>query len=338
VESTESSEVDLPRVTLLALGGTIAAPVDASGRGATLGIDAAGLVAAIPELAAVATVSPTTFRTTMSAALLFEDVLELAARIEAEADAGANGIVITMGTDSLEEVAYALELIVTTTIPVVVTGAMRNAGRPGADGPANLLAALRVAASPAANDLGVLVVLEDEVHLARAVRKMHTSSPHAFASPGLGPVGWVTEDRVRVVLVPRAPRDRVAPSGQVPAVALVRLSLGDDGRMLGALTSLGYVGAVIEVFGAGHVGAGLMPALRALAEEMPVVFASRTGAGELYRETGAFPGSERDLQNAGLIPAGALDGLKARILLALLLASDRPRGEILADFVRAAEG
>ena len=328
---------ELPRVTLLALGGTIAAPVDAHGRGADLGLDADGLVDAIPALAEVARIEARTFRRTMSATLSLDDVLELAAAIEAEEAAGADGIVITMGTDTLEEVAFALDLLVGTHVPVVVTGAMRNAGRPGADGPANLLAATRVAAAPHARGLGALVVIDDEIHLARFVRKSHSTAVSTFSSAPLGPVGWVIERRVRIPLAPRARMPRLLPGGSVPSVALIRLSLGDDGRVLDALASLGYAGVVVEVFGAGHVGAALMPRLRSLAAAVPTVFASRTGTGELYRETGAFAGSERDLLDAGMISAGAFDGPKARVLLSLLLAAGRSRAEITDAFSRAVD-
>ena len=286
-------------------------------------------------------VEAVTFRQVTSASLGFADLAELRTAAAAAVARGATGVVVTLGTDSLEEVAFALDLLWGEDAPLVVTGSMRNAGLPGADGPANLLAALRVAAHPEAAGQGVLVVLNDEIHLARYVRKSHTSSVAAFASGGIGPVGWLVEDRVRIPVVRRTrPAALVLPEtvdsdASFPRVALVRLSLDDDPEAV--TRSAEHAEAlVVEVFGAGHVAARSMPSLRRAAARLPVVFASRTGAGELYRTTGDFPGSEQDLRAAGLVPAGSLDGLKSRILLTLLLASGHDRAEIELRF--AAEG
>lgn len=306
-------------VALFALGGTIATPVRA-GRAQGVGLTAEDLLLAVPGLQESAALSATTFRTTMSAALSLDDVVELAAAI-IEARRAGSGIVVTMGTDSLEEVAYALDLLLPADGAVVVTGAMRNAGTVGADGPSNLLDAVRVASSDGAAGLGVLVVMHGEIHAARQVRKTHATSLGAFTSPSSGPVGSVSEGTVRFLASPDVPRPGLVVDRPVPPVALLRLGLGDDLRALDVLEVLGYRGLVLEVFGAGHVAEGLMPRLRAVASSMPVVFASRTGAGALYTSTGSFPGSESDLLDAGLESAGDLDGLKSRVLLSLALAA-----------------
>lgn len=305
-----------PRIALLALGGTISAPVDERGSGARMTLTAEQIAGDLGARAGVE-LRPRTLRMQPSSNLTLDDVRELAREVEAT---DADGVVVTVGTDALEEVAFALDVAVGGDRPLVVTGAMRNVGSPGVDGPANLLGALRVAAHPDARGQGVLVVFTDEVHLARYVRKTHTSSPAAFRSPTLGPVGYLVEDRVRM---PLARRRRPAPvpfgEGTLPAVALVRVTLGDDPALISAAANSGCAGLVIETFGAGHVAEGAVPVLREAASRMPVVFASRTGAGELYENVAAFPGSERDLLDAGLVPAGDLDGAKARLLLLLLL-------------------
>src|SRR6185437_15072259 len=131
----------------------------------------------------------------------FTDLLGLRDEILRRVEDGSAGIVITQGTDTIEETAFALDLLWAGHAPIVITGAMRNPTLPGADGPANLLAAVRVAASPAARGLGVLVVIADEIHAARFVSKRHTQSPAAFAALA-GPLGWVSEGDVRIVLVP----------------------------------------------------------------------------------------------------------------------------------------
>lgn len=318
-----------PRIDLLALGGTISAPVDERGSGARMTLTADEIAGDLGARAGV-DLRAHTLRMQPSSNLTLDDVRDLARAIETS---DADGVVVTVGTDALEEVAFALDVAVGGERPVVVTGAMRNVGLPGADGPANLLGALRVAAHRDAHGQGALVVLNDEVHLARYVRKTHTSSPAAFRSPLLGPVGHLVEGRVRL---PLARRRRPAPvpfgEGPLPAVALVRVTLGDDPAVIAAAASTGCAGLVVETFGAGHVAEGALPALREAASRMPVVFASRTGAGELYEGVGAFPGSERDLVDAGLIPAGDLDGAKARLLLVLLLSRGADDAAVRAGF------
>lgn len=191
-----------PRIGVIALGGTIASVPDSSGRNATMSLSVADVLAAVPAAADIVQLRAETFRQCGSAELSVADIVELAARIDELSDQ-LDGVVVTQGTDTLEETAYLLDLLVVSDMPVVVTGAMRNSGLPGADGPANLLHSIRVAASGEAQGLGPLVVMNDEIHAARFVRKSHATSTAAFTSPGLGPLGWVAEGRVRIPLVPR---------------------------------------------------------------------------------------------------------------------------------------
>jgi L-asparaginase len=184
--------------------------------------------------------------------------------------------------------------------------------------------------------MGVVVVLNDQIHAARFVRKAHTSSPSAFRSDPLGPVGWISEDRVVIATRPVGRFNLpVSSDATIPPVALVRLGLGDDGRILGALPELGYRGVVLEAFGGGHVAPATLRFLAKLVHRMPVVLASRTGTGEVLSQTYRFEGSEIDLLDLGLIRAGALDGLKARLLLALCLGEDPSGGRIAEAFEKA---
>lgn len=330
-----TGQTRLPRISVFSLGGTIAstnAP-DADGGGVTPRLGAAELVAAVPQLRDVAELETVPFRQTSSGDLTFDDIASLAAEISARFDSGAPGAIVTQGTDSIEETSFALDLLVNRPQPVIVTGAMRNPTLAGADGPANLLAATQVASSRQAMDLGTLVVLNDEIHAARFVRKTHTASPSTFHSMATGPLGWVVEGRPRIVLRPTAlPAVPTPATDDIPSVALLTMSLGDDARILEQLVPLGYAGLVIEAFGGGHVPARMVQVLDRLAQQMPVVLASRTGAGEVLSETYAFPGSERDLLNRGLIRAGYLDGLKTRILVTLLLAAGADTAGVRARF------
>jgi L-asparaginase len=310
--------MSLPRILVLSLGGTITMVPSASG-GIAPRLGAAELVASVPDLADVATIEAESLARLPSPSLTPAILVEVAQRIEAAFAEGADGAVVVQGTDTIEESAFLLDALVPGDKPVVMTGAMRGADAPGADGPANLLAAARVAASPAAHGLGTLVVLNYDIHAARFVQKTHTTLPSAFASPLVGPVGAVAEGRPR--LFARVPRLPVLPAtGGPPApVALVSWVMGDDGRMLAALPGLGYAGCVIAGMGAGHVPADAAEAVGALAARMPVVLASRSAAGPVFTETYGYPGGEIDLIGRGAIPAGMLGALKARLLLGLAL-------------------
>jgi len=319
----------LPRVLLISLGGTITM-TPAAGGGIAPTLDAAALVAAVPALAHIAELETLVLAQLASPSLRFEQVLATAAAISEAFDRGCDGAVVVQGTDTIEETAFLLDTLLPQPQPVVVTGAMRGATAPGADGPANLLAAVTAAACPALRELGTLVVLNDEMHAARYVHKAHTTLPSAFASPGSGPLGVLAEGRVR--LLQRPPRIPGLPlgDGAPRPVALLQWSLDDDGRLLNVLLELGYEGCVIAGLGAGHVPAHAVPALALLAARMPVVLCSRCSAGPAFRETYGYPGGERDLLARGLLPGGLLAPGKARLLLGLALRGIAPDDQLAA--------
>ncbi|MFI8516419.1 asparaginase [Streptomyces sp. NPDC085481] len=318
----------MARVTVFTLGGTISARGGDATRMTGTEVLAELGAATGPDL----DVELRDFRRVPSSSLSFEDLAELADEVRATVAAGS-GVVVVQGTDTLEETAFLLDLLCTTEQPVVVTGAMRRPDLPGADGPANLAAALAVAAAPGCRGLGVLVVLADEIHAARFAHKSHTTSVATFASPGAGPLGAVVEGEPRILL---RPAGAAAPChlsfDPAVRVALLTLSVGDRGDLLDTVAER-YDGLVVAAFGAGHVPGWLVEPLAALAERMPVVLASRTGAGATLSHTYRGPGSEYDLLHRGLVPAGPLAPVKARLLLHALLSSgakgpagyDRPR-------------
>jgi len=309
-----------PQIAVFSTGGTIAS-VRHDGGAAQPGLSAEDLLRAVPELGAVGEMRAVRFRQVASSELSLADAISLADEIGRAIADGASAAIVTQGTDTLEETAFALYLLWGGEAPVVLTGAMRNPALPGADGPANLLASAWVAASPVARGLGALVVFNDEVHLPLFVRKTHTTNPGTFRSPLAGPIGWIVENQVRIALRP-AVRHHIGIAARpkpIAPVALIKIGLGDDGRLLEAVSDLGYRGLVIEATGGGHVPSVVVEPLARLARAMPVVLTSRTGAGELLRSTYGFPGSETDLLRRGLIHGGMLDGLKARVLLAVML-------------------
>ncbi|HQU00711.1 MAG TPA: asparaginase [Acidimicrobiales bacterium] len=320
----------------MALGGTIASSLaSAEARGITPSLGVANLLASIPAIETVAEVDGVDFRRMPSGDLTFVDLVELAGRIDEALHAGAHGVVVIQGTDTLEETAFALELLVRTTGTVVVTGAMRSPNEVGHDGPANVLAAVRVAAAPRSAHVGCVVVMNDEIHAARFARKTHSTSPATFRSPSAGPLGWCVEGRVRWTSSVRPLADVGRPVvARLAAVAILRLALGDDARLIESLARLDYAGAVIEGFGAGHAPARVVDALETLAQSVPVVLASRTGAGEVLSATYGYPGGEIDLLHRGLVSSGALDALKARVALTLALAAHDNRRDALDAFAR----
>ena len=345
-----------PRVAVFTLGGTIS--MSGGSGGAVPRLTGSELLDSVPGLPGTgAAVEVHDFRRVPSAALGIADVLELAAVIEAELAAGAAGAVVVQGTDTIEETSFLLDLVHSGDAPVVVTGAMRHPGLAGADGPANVLAAIQAAASPLLAGLGCVVVFADEIHAARYVRKMHSTSITAFASPSAGPLGHVIEGTVRLLarpvrrsavpLVALRPERAGAAATAVPPpqradrgvrVGLVTMCLGDDGEFLRAGAAAGRLdGLVVAGFGAGHVPATLVPLLSELAARMPVVIASRTGAGTVLAETYGSAGSERDLLSRGLISAGFLDPLKARLLLHVLIAAGADSAAVRAAFRPASE-
>jgi len=313
------------RVVLFGLGGTIAMGARAGG-GVSHALSPEQLLGAVPGLADTGiAVEVVDFRQVPGASVSFADLDSLADEI---AGRPADGVVITQGTDTIEESAYLLDIRYAGAAPIVVTGAMRNPTLAGADGPANLLAAIQVAASPAARDQGCLVVFADEIHAARRVRKTHATSIGTFASPNGGPLGYVVEGRPS--LLTRLAHRPVIPVGDRPVrVGLVTVTLDDDGV---ALAGQQVDGLVIAAFGAGHVPMALIEPLTELASRVPVVLASRTGAGPVFASTYGFPGSERDLLARGLISAGFLDPFKARLLLRAALSAGADWDSVSAAF------
>lgn len=320
-------------VAVYSLGGTIAMTTDPATGGVVPALSAHDLLAAVPGLDGHGIdLRVHDFRRVPGASLTFDDLTGLGAEIDKVLDGGdVDGIVITQGTDTIEETAFFLDLRHDHDQPVVVTGAMRNPTMAGPDGPANLYAAVVAAADPQLRGAGVLVVLNDEIHAARHVRKAHTTSPAAFASPGAGPVGRIAEDQVRLASPLPDRFVPLAPAVRDPRVGLYTVSLGDDGTLLEAWSGQ-CDGLVVAAFGVGHVPQRLVESLERLAVSVPVVLASRIGNGPVLTGTYGFPGSEKDLISRGLIPAGDLGPYQARLLLQALLAQDVARESIAEKF------
>lgn len=311
----------------MTLGGTIACAPNPQG-GVTPSVDpefmTSVLAAAVHSATGLPAVQLVAGASVPSPALDITGILALIERFERLVDEGACGLVVTTGTDTLEEIAFLLDLLWGRKEPIVVLGAMRHGGLPGSDGPSNLRDGLRVAAHDRARGAGCLVTMNGQIHHAWQVRKSHTGQLSAFESAVGGPAGSVQEETVRMTsgTVIDRPVFRLGPSASIPPVALMRASLADDARALKVVDSLGYQGLVVETMGGGSIPPAWAPVLERLTNAMPVVYTSRTFAGPTLRSTYGGPNAELHLRRVGLTPAGLLDGLKARLLLALLLASE----------------
>jgi L-asparaginase len=322
-----------PNVLLVSLGGTITMTPGA-GEGITPSLTASDLVAVVPELAEIATLETLSPLRLPGASLTLAQLGEVAALLNKKLDGAIDGAVVIQGTDTIEETAFVLDLLIASNKPVIVTGAMRGAKAPGADGPANLLASVITASTHAARGLGTLVVLNDEIHAARFVQKSHTALLSAFSSPSAGPLGLVIEGEAcfHTKHARMKPIRNARPDSDQP-VALVTTALGDDGRILSTLSELGYRGVVIEAMGAGHVPSVMVQKIVALLEHMPVILSVRVPAGPVFSRTYGFPGSETDILGRGVLSAGWLGGLKARLLLSLLLGAFDDRREVQRTFL-----
>jgi L-asparaginase len=308
------------KVVVVALGGTIAMVPAARGSGVVPSLTAEDLIAAVPDICDLAVVEVINFLQLPGAHLQLHHLEELAALIEQLQSGGVDGVVVTQGTDTIEETAFALDCLLRADVPVAVTGAMRNPSTPGADGPANLMAAVRSVIAPSLKGHGCVVVFNDEIHSARYVRKTNTHRADAFASSPIGPIGVVCEDRVSLL----AGTDRIQPIEIHPRprhvrVALLTATLGDDGLLVRAALDAGCDGLVVAAMGGGHVPPVVAEALESAATRVPVILSTRTGSGEVLAKTYGFAGGEIDLQRRGLVRSGHLDPVKATVLLTLLL-------------------
>jgi L-asparaginase len=295
-------------VRLLAVGGTISM----QGEHAVPALDAAQLIAAIPALRAFPRLAAETVFGLPGSHISLAQALTLARHAVGVAD-GGEGVVITTGTDTLEELAMLCALIYDGDAPIVLTGANRIASAPGADGPANLLDAVALAASGAAAGLGVVVVFGGEVHAGTSVRKIDSTGPAAFGSPVAGPIGRVVEGRVWLHSRPLRPA-ALQPAALEHRVTIVTAALGDDGGSLAAAAAAGD-GVVVTALGAGHLPPGMLTELRAATARLPVLITCRPERGSMLRCTYGFEGSERDLRATGAVCAPFLSPAAARIAL-----------------------
>ncbi len=312
-------------VRVITTGGTIAMRHDASAGGAIPALRSEDFLKQLPQ--DVRAVEIEEYCNLPSAHFTVDTIWGLRTRVaELVEDDEVQGVIVTHGTDTMEETAYLLDLTVDTDKPIALTGAMRTASDVGYEGMANLLATIRVAASDTARGLGALVVMNQEIHAARQVSKTHTQSLDTFKSLGLGPLGRVDGDKV--VLDRRVARQHIPCSRLNQDVYLVKLAVGMDVAFLRQLMARRAAGVIIEALGGGRVPPPWMPTIReAVQQGMVVVIASRCPSGRVYDAYG-YEGAYRDLDRAGVVFAEGVNGQKSRIMLMVALGEDRDREAI----------
>lgn len=317
-------------VTILSTGGTIAM----AGARATPALAVDALLATIPGLADLPGLRANGLLAVPGAHLRTADALAIARAALAETEAG-RGVVVTHGTDTLEETAVLCDVLHGRPEPIVLTGAIRPSSAPGADGPANLLDAVTAAGAARCAGLGTVVAFAGELHAARAVRKVASLSPAAFGSPGRGPLGTIAEGRVRLAAAPlRRPAPLPVPDALDAWVPIVPTYLGDDGAGLRAALRDGAGAIVFVAFGAGHVSPRVLAALREVAAAVPVALTVRPEQGVLAHAIYGFEGAEGDLRASGALPAAALSPQAARMILLAGLGSGCTR-DVLAGTLDA---
>jgi len=308
------------RLLVLATGGTIAgAGADATQinhyDAGAFGVDA--LLKAVPAVQSLAQLQLEQIANVDSADLQFSHWCRLVERIRAAfaEDPELAGVVITHGTNTLEETAWLLQLLIDDPRPVVLVGAMRPATALSADGPLNLYQAIKVAVSPEARSHGVLVVVDGQIHGAKAVTKIATQGVSAFASPDSGPLGWVDDAGVHLATAQQGlpkPLAQIQLPNHWPRVAIVYGCVEPSADWITTLLEAGVKGLVFTGTGAGQLSELERSALKAWDGPLPLMLRSnRCGSGPVY--------GDADQAQLGLLPASCLNPQKARVLLLLAL-------------------
>ena len=319
-EVRSTVETVQPVVVLIATGGTIAMKIDPVKIAPVPAISGDDLLATVPGMGQYAKVEvinvcnvPSGYMDPVRWVQLTKVVQEMLARPE------VSGVIVSHGTDTLEETAYWLDLTVESEKPVVLIGAQRNASESGFDGPNNLLNAVRIAVDPQACGKGVMLAMNGQINAAREVTKTHTSSVETFKSGDYGFIGVVDNDRVMFARAPLRRQFVPLKATTMPDVEIVAMYGGADGRLLRAAVDSGAQGIVVQALGWGNMNIPMFSAVKyALSKNIPVVIASRVPNGRVLPNYG-FEGGGKTIVDAGAVMADDLSPQKSRILLMLLL-------------------
>ncbi len=303
------------KILIITTGGTIAMKHN-SPFGVIPNDEFAEHLRSFPQLEEIAVIDVYEFSNIPSPFMDPTKMLELAKTIDKKI-IDYDGVVVTHGTDTLEETAYMLDLILKTNKPVIFTAAMRSSSELGLDGPRNIVGAVRVAGADRSSNRGVLVVMNDEIDSARDVVKTDSSKTDAFVSPSLGLLGVVDPDKI-LFYRKSEEHEKILTDSIEPNIDLIKCCSGMDGRFIESSIQNGAKAIVIEAFGRGNVPKTIIPSLeKALKNDILVVLVSRTYTGRVLAEYG-YEGGGLFLQKKGLLLGGDLKGPKMRIKLMTL--------------------
>ena len=326
-------------IRVVATGGTIASLADPETGAVRPAVGAEDLVRSVPGLDSFGPIAVDEVDRVNGWNVTPATMLEVSRRATAAlSEDGVDGVVVTHGTDTVEETAFLCDVTIASDKPVAFAAAMRSGNEIAADGPRNLLNAARVASDPAGRGVGAVVVLNDEVHAARWARKQDSFRVSAFTSPGHGPIGFVTPGAARIP-VGGARRFTVrVPAALDHAVPVVQTYTGMEEHLIEAvLDATGAAGLVLEGTGLGNVPGSAERGIRAARDRgLPVVVATRVptgGTGAVY----GGPGGGVTLREHGVVQAGGLAAAKARLLMMLLLAAGGSADDVGREVERAAE-
>jgi L-asparaginase len=320
LKKTKRKERDtMKKIIAITTGGTIAMKYDKATKGLLPAVSGEDLLEAVPALKKIAEIEVIEYSNVPSGHITPKMMFELAHLVDKKAlDPNIAGIIITHGTDTLEETAYMLDLIIQTNKPVCLTGAMRGASEASWDGPGNILAAVQTAVSDVAIGQGVMVVLNNEIHAAREVTKTHTVNTNTFASPWWGPLGYVYDDHA-IFHRHSLALQKLQPDKLTEDVYLLKIVAGMDEFLFKCLIQKPAKGIIVEAFGCGNVPPAVKHGIElARNAGIPIVIASRTHAGRTVPAY-SYEGSAGSMLNSGIILAGELSGPKARLKLMLAL-------------------
>lgn len=329
------AEGAMPVCEMIATGGTIASKIDPTKNAPVPALSGDDLITAVPELTQIANIRvnspfniPSDYMDTQRWVAIHELV------VSALASDVVAGVMISHGTDTLEETAYFMDLTVSSDKPIVLVGSQRNASESDFDGPRNLLNAARICVSPQARGKGAMIALNNQINAAREATKTHTSDVETFKSGDFGFLGVVDNDRVVFARTPLRRQYIALENRPLSRVDIVAMYSGADGALLGAAMDAGAKGIVIQALGIGNVNVPVYEAVKeAIARGIVVVISTRVPNGRVQPVYGTVGGG-KTLKDAGAVFADDLSPQKARILLMLALQTTSNSAEIQAIFDR----
>lgn len=309
----------MKKVAIIFNGGTISMKVDERIQAAVPSLSGEEIMAMVTGVEGYAKIESHTFSSLPSPHVTPEMMFELSKKVEELVNReDIDGVVITHGTDTLEETAYLLDLTLDTKKPIVITGAMRSSSELGYDGPFNLAASICTAISDEAKNRGVLVCFNGELNSAREVTKANSMALNAFRTPNFGPIGIV--DNNNVIFYRKCPKGTHIHINKLESkVALIKCAAGMDGDFIDYAVDKGYKGIVIEALGRGNIPKDMVPAVkRALDKQIPIVVVSRCFEGRVFESYG-YEGGGKHLKDLGVIFGDTMPGQKVRIKLMVAL-------------------